>query len=168
MMKHMKQEKFEQLLGVYGADIKTWPKQIQPSAQSFASTDIGQLLVKTEEELDELFSAGRSMGPELASDGNADAFIERLDFIPDRFSQELNGIDRNNVWSGFSRNLSDVFNFSSVVVAGQALALAAILFVGVTVGMQPDVNVQVVDVEANEVDISETWFASSENIDDLE
>ena len=165
MVARMKQEKFEELLCIHGSDISVWPSEVQEAARQYSETEVGAALLEAETEIDQLFEASVAMGPETASDGNSDAFLERLACIPAQHTQavyEVTGANAN-LLAQLQGLFAETFRFSAASYAFQAFAFVAVLSAGIMVGAQTTVA-----TADDDLDLSEDWFASASEVEELE
>ncbi len=162
MVSNMKQEKFEELLSLYGTDISQWPEKEVKAAELYAATEVGHILLETENELGQLMEASIAMGPETANDSNSDAFLYRLADIPQHHAQDI--ISRETFVEQFKNLFAETFQFSTLSYAVQAFAFVAVLSVGIMVGAQS----ATAEIDTSEIDISENWFASATVIEEME
>jgi len=153
---------FEELLAAFGSDISVWPEAKRRAAEAFIKTEAGRKELAAEEALTKLLTAGRAVGPENASDGNSDAFLDRLDDIPFANPQRAahNKLGHTPFWI---ESLAEQFSSwrSPMAIASQFGGLAAVLVVGIFVGMNSGAN----QLDTGEgvygtIDISETLFVS--------
>lgn len=162
MNSDMKLHEFEALLAAFGYDISAWPEGKRLAADAFIKTEAGRKELAAEAALTKLLTAGRAIGPENASDGNSDAFLDRLNDIPIVNSQHAttNKLGHTHFWiESLAEHISSWR--SPMAIASQFGGLAAILVVGIFVGMNSATN----RLDAGEdiygtIDISETLFVS--------
>ena len=153
---------FEGLLADFGRDINLWPDVNQIAGRAFAATEEGCLLLAADSALDDMFAVSRAIGPETASDSNSDAFLDRLMDIPvyHRQAEQTKKVGGPTSWiKAVFAETSDWL--SPAALASQAAAFAAVLAVGVLVGL----NSAQATYEYDEIDISETWFVSSSDFE---
>ncbi|MEX0298078.1 MAG: hypothetical protein AB3N28_03340 [Kordiimonas sp.] len=154
----MNEAKFEDLLARYGADLESWPSKDQPSAKAFAKTETGQAMLEAELQLDELFASNIATGHEHTEDRNLEAFLSRLDAVPTGYSQEIPEkkswlVDIQRLFASFDVELSPG------ALVSQMAALVVALGMGIMVGFSSEDSGYVSNFEAEEIDISEAWFA---------
>ncbi|UTW59139.1 hypothetical protein KFE96_02190 [Kordiimonas sp. SCSIO 12603] len=161
----MKQDTFEELLCMYGTDISVWPTEVREAAQIYAETEVGIALLEAEHEIDQMFEAGIAMGPETASDGNSDAFLSRLACIPEQHAQAVYAVSSGNVglFTHIKTLFAETFRFSAASYAAQGFAFVAVLTAGIMVGAQTTVA-----TADDDLDLSEDWFASASDVEELE
>lgn len=159
----MKETEFERLLSLYGADISVWPTPYREGAKAFSATKAGQKFLDAEQELSELFTANVAVGHEHIEDRNLEAFLSRLEAVPENNQQEVPAKRR---WylpvQAFFEKL-DV-EISPLALASQTAALVVALGMGIVVGFNNDGNSQwTVSEDYEEIDISEVWFTENED-----
>lgn len=165
MVKRMKQEKFEELLCIYGADLAVWPEELRGAAQRYAETEVGAALLEAEAEIDQLFEASFAIGPENASDSNSDAFLSRLSCIPEQHGQAVySPVGALSPFMQLKTLFADTFRFSAASYALQGFAFVAVLTAGIMVGAQTTVATATDD----DLDLSEDWFASASEVEGIE
>lgn len=162
MTKTMTMEEFEALLDDFGPDLSSWPDDVQEKAAHFGATAEGKLLMTAAQELEDMFDASIAVGPETTVDGNSDAFLERLSDIPVYHQQQVQTTKSSGLTLWFKSLFASSTDWlSPTALASQAAVYVVVLGVGVFVGLGDDMSV----AEYDEIDISETWFASSSSFD---
>lgn len=159
-MTPMTQEEFELGRIQYGADLAGWPDAMRTRADAFLATPEGASFAQTEGALDALFASARTPAED---DQGADAFLDRLLDIPGDVTHPLEarapagGNGLASLWVEMKAFLSPFGG-----LAGQGVAYAAVLAVGVYVGMQGAGNAP---IEPQSVDLSASLFPSSDFVD---
>jgi len=168
-MTPMTQEEFELARIQYGADLAGWPDAERTRADAFLATPGGASFAQAEGALDALFASARipAMGDRGdrgdRGDQGADAFLDRLLDIPGEVTHPLevkapsNGGGLASLWAEMKAFFSPFGG-----LAGQGVAYAAVLAVGVYVGMQGAGNAP---IEPQSVDLSASLFPSSDFVD---
>jgi hypothetical protein len=144
----------------YGGNIMVWPDGLREQAISFTATHDGMQLEKSEQALDAVFAQASIFETEQ-NDRAAEHFLSSLEAIPDQYPRPL---EVEQTLSFFSR-LSDVISrffesgqlWTPIGVTAQAAVCAAILGVGMLVGIQ-----QPMDSDLEIYDVSEVLFAANE------
>jgi len=163
MTEEMTLKELEVLSVKFGRDLESWPDSCRPAAEALAATPEGQQLMKANNAVDHLIEAARAMGPETASDGNSDAFVDRLMDIPVYHHQKTQAKKSRQtiLWmKDWFENASGWL--STARLASQAAAFAAVLVVGMYVGMNSQFSAADSTISAfDTVDIGDALFASS-------
>ncbi len=178
-------EQFEILLDTLGTNFDSWPKMKQAEARNLAQTLDGKRLFRGAQKLEMLMMALQSTPqstsqsvPESSSesplvnsavtpcDTQKEAFLEKLADIPRRYQQNSAHLTVCNrmtlfVTQALAVNSDGSRLFSPQRLASQAAAFAAVLAVGILVGITPEET----PTGSGEIDLSETWFVASSDFE---
>lgn len=158
----MKLREFEALLEEFGSDISGWPENKRLAAAVVCETEKGRMVLAAELALTSLIAAGRAVGPEKASDGNSDAFLDRLDDIPAANPQSVAPLKSSGttLWADLLADYTFSWR-SPTAIASQLGGVVAIVGVGIFVGMNSDGSQFDMSEDIyGTIDISETLFVS--------
>lgn len=157
----MTQKEFEEARVRFGVDIANWPAAERTRAEAFVATPDGAILVEADRALDALFA---SVPAPATNDVSADAFLDRLLDIPGAVAHPVEARKPESTAAGLCALWADMKAFFSPIggLAGQGVACAAVLAVGIFVGMQ---GTETAPVEAQTVDLSASLFPSSDYVD---
>ncbi len=157
----MTQEEFEEARVRFGADVANWPAAKRARAETFLATPSGASFLEAERALDALFA---SVPAQATNDAAADAFLDRLLDIPGAVTHPAEARRPEVAKGGLAALWVDMKAFFSPVggLTGQGVACAAVLAVGIFVGMQ---GTETAPVESQTVDLSASLFPSSDYVD---
>lgn len=146
----MTEQQFEEARVAFGADLAIWPTSERQAAEAFLETPEGIALRAELDVLDALLAREAARAP----DADSDAFLDRLLDIPGQHAQ-LAVANTVESGSGFRSLMRDVRGlFSPLGLVSQGVAYAAVLAVGVFVGLQTPAE------DVRELDLSASMFAS--------
>lgn len=164
MVQAMKISEFEKLLSLHGHELSTWPEEYQKSAFRVAETAEGQALIEAEKQLDNLMAASLAAGHEHIDDHNLEAFLSRLETIPDNHKQEP--VVSFGWFESIRKFLSSLeIEVSVPILVSQMAVLVVALGVGIMVGFSADIEALQADENIAEIDISGDWFVEEEEFD---
>lgn len=156
MTEPMTLEEFDRLKVQFGQDIDAWPDGTKEAAQAFLATPEGARLQAAEDHLAAMFDAARQTGEH--QDDEANAFLERLLDIPGQHEQLASSPAPTKTGGLISLVREIREQFSPLALASQGAAFAAVLAVGVFIGLQTP------EEDSMSLDLSSTLFASSTDI----
>jgi len=167
MTENLTLSEFEALLTEFGSDIALWPERRRTAGELFSATAEAKLVLAADHRLEDMFVTARAIGPETASDGNSDAFLDRLMDVPVYYHQEDEATQSRRATLWIKALFEGTVNWlSPKALASEAAVFVVVLGMGVFVGFNSEQTLgETVQNDYATIDISETLFASGSDFE---